>query len=324
MRGLLTGVGLVFFVVTLTFLLINLAPGDPARLWVGPGAGDAELEAARQALGLDRSLLIRYASWLGRFVTGDWGTSLAQQRSVTRIILDALPHTLVLSGASLAVTYLGSVVLGLFQAARARTAWDRSLSVVSLFAYGMPAYWLAAMLVMVFAYASSRYGWPSIFQLPALGVTALDAEYLSVWVRFNDRIRHLVLPLATLGTIGIAGTSRFVRGSVLDTRNQAFVSAARARGVPTWGIEVRYVLRNALAPIVTLAGLSLPALFSGTVFVEVVFAWPGMGREIVNAVASRDYPVVMATTAIFAALVVAGNLLADLANNAIDPRVRHP
>ncbi len=322
MRGLLTGVGLVFFVVTLTFLLINLAPGDPARLWVGPGAGEAELEAARRALGLDRPLLIRYASWLGRFVTGDWGTSLAQQRSVARVILDALPHTLVLSVASLAVTYLGSIALGLFQAARARSGWDRSLTVVSLFAYGMPAYWLAAMLVMVFAYASSRYGWPSAFQFPALGVTALDAEYLSGWGRLNDRLRHLVLPLTTLSVIGIAGTSRFVRGAVLDTRSQTFVSAARARGVSTWGIEFRYILRNALAPIVTLAGLSLPALFSGAVFVEVVFAWPGMGREIVSAVASRDYPVVMATTAIFAALVVVGNILADVVNNAIDPRVR--
>jgi len=319
-----TGALLVFAVVTFTFLLINLAPGDPARLWVGPGAGTAELEAARQALGLDRSLPVRYWSWLVRFVTGDWGTSLVQQRPVTGIIASALPHTILLSAGSLFITYIGSVLLGLFQAAHARGFWDRTLSALSLLAYGIPAYWLAAMLVMVFAYASARYGWPAVLRLPAMGASALDAEYLSPWGQVADRIRHLILPLTTLGVIGIAGTSRFVRGAVLDVTHQNHVAVARARGLRPWRVQGLYIMRNALVPIVTLMGLSLPALFSGTVFVEVVFALPGMGREIVSAVSSRDYPVVMATTAIFAALVVVGNLLADLFQGVLDPRVRQP
>lgn len=312
----------MLLVVTVTFLLVNLAPGDPARLWMAPGTGQAELDTARRALGLDQPLVLRYLSWLWNFVSGDWGSSLLQQRPVSRVIADALPHTLLLSLSSLLLTYLGGVLLGMVQAMRQRTAVDTGLTVTTLVIYGMPAYWLAIMLVLVFSYASARYGWPAWLQLPALGVTSLDAEFLSPWGRLMDRLRHLLLPLITLGAIGIAGAARFVRGSVLDVRSMQFVRAARARGVTPTMLELRHVLRNALLPIITLLGLSLPALFSGTVFVEVIFAWPGMGRVMVDAVSGRDYPVVMATTAIFALLVVLGNLLADLLYAVADPRIR--
>ncbi len=315
------GVGIVLFVATVTFFLINLAPGDPARLWVAPGAGEAELEAARHALGLDRPVLVRYASWLAEFVRGNWGSSLVQQRPVQQVILDALPHTLLLSLSSLAITYLGGVLVGVVQAVRPRSSLDTGLTVSTLVIYGMPAYWLAIMLVLVFSYASARYGWPAWLRMPALGVTSLDAEFLSPWGQFTDRLRHLVLPLATLCAIGIAGTARFVRGAVLDVRALPFARTARAKGLGPAAVELRHVLRNALLPIITLLGLSLPALFSGTVFVEVIFAWPGMGRVMVDAVGGRDYPVVMATTTIFAVLVVIGNLMADLLYAVADPRI---
>ena len=321
-RRMAIGTGLVFAVVTVTFLLVNLAPGDPARLWVAPGATEAELASAREALGLDRPLPVRYATWLTDFARGNWGTSLAQQRPVSSIIRDALPHTLLLSGGSLALTYVLGILIGAFQAAKRRTRWDTTLTVGSLIVFGMPAYWIAIMLVLTFAYASARYGWPAWLQFPAMGVASLDADFLTPWGRLVDRVRHLTLPLITLSLIGIAGTSRFVRGAVLETRSHAFVHAARARGLSWPVIEGRYVIRNALVPVITLLGLSLPALFSGTVFVEVIFAWPGMGREIVTAVTARDYPVVLATTAIFAVLVVGGNLLADLLYAVADPRMR--
>jgi len=321
LHRLALGIGIVFFVVTLTFVLVNLAPGDPARLWAAPDAGEAELEVARRALGLDRPLLARYVSWLVDFVRGDWGMSLAQQRPVARIIGDALPHTLLLSTGSLLLTYIGGILIGVVQAARQRTAIDTGLTVTTLIIYGMPAYWLAIMLVLVFSYAAARYGWPAWIRLPALGVTSIDAEFLSPAGRLIDRLRHLTLPLITLGAIGVAGTARFVRGSVLDARGHPFVRTARAKGIAPVAIELRHILRNALLPIITLLGLSLPALFSGTVFVEVIFGWPGMGRVMVDAVGGRDYPVVMATTAIFAMLVVLGNLLADLLYGAADPRI---
>ncbi len=316
------GIGIVLFVVTVTFVLVNLAPGDPARLWAAPGASEPELEAARRALGLDRPILTRYASWLANFLRGDWGVSLVQQRPVVHVIRDALPHTLLLSVSSLVVTYVGGVLIGIVQAIRHRTAADTGLTLTTLLIYGMPAYWLAIMLVLVFSYAAARYGWPAWLRFPALGVTSLDAEFMSPAGRAIDRLRHLTLPLITLGAIGVAGAARFVRGSVLDVRGLAFVQTALAKGIAPLAVELRHVLRNALLPIITLLGLSLPALFSGTVFVEVIFAWPGMGRVMVDAVSGRDYPVVMATTAIFATLVVLGNLLADVLYGIADPRIR--
>jgi peptide/nickel transport system permease protein len=316
------GVGIVFAVVTITFLLVSLTPGDPARLWVAPGAGAEQLAAARRALGLDRPIISRYVAWLVSFAQGDWGTSFSQQRPVVRVILDALPHTVLLSGCSLLLTYLVGVVIGAVQAARRRTAVDTGLTVGTLLVYGMPAYWLAIMLVLVFSYTAARLGWPAWLQFPALGVAGLDAQFLTPWERLVDRLRHLALPLVTLSAIGAAGAARFARGAVLDVRGHAFVRTARAKGLHPTIVEGRHVLRNALLPIITLLGLSLPALFSGTVFVEVIFAWPGMGRVMVDAVGARDYPVVMATTATFAVLVVVGNILADVLYTAADPRLR--
>ncbi len=318
----ITGIGIIFLVTTFTFLLISVAPGDPARLWVGPAAGAEELEAARHALGLDRPLVVRYVSWLANFVRGEWGTSLAQQRPVLKVIAAAVPHTLLLSAASLLLTYLFGVLLGTIQAVMRRSALDTGLTVTSLLVYGMPAYWLAIMLVLVFSYGAVRFGWPAWLQFPALGVAGLDADFLSPWGKVVDRARHLVLPLLTLTAIGAAGIARFVRGAVIDVRSGAFVTTARAKGLHPATVEFRHVLRNALLPVVTLLGLSLPALFSGTVFVEVIFAWPGVGRLMVGAVGARDYPVVLATTTIFATLVVVGNLLADLLYAAADPRLR--
>lgn len=317
-----TGIGLVFAVVTVTFLLINLAPGDPARLWVGPGAGEAELEAARRALGLDRPLALRYVTWMADFARGDWGSSLAQQRPVARVLFDALPHTLLLSGLSLLLTYVGGIIVGMFQAVKRRTRIDTAITTASLVVYGMPAYWLALVLILVFSYGAARFGWPAALQFPALGVAGLDADFLAPWARLLDRLEHLVLPLATLSLIGIAGTARYVRGAALDVRDQDYVRTALSKGLRPTTVELRHVLRNALLPIITLLGLSLPALFSGTVFVEVIFAWPGVGREMVGAVGARDYPVVMASTAVFAALVVLGNLLADVLYAVADPRLR--
>lgn len=321
-RRLAIGLGLVLAVVTITFLLINLAPGDPARLWAGPAAGEAELAAARRALGLDRPMLERYATWLWSFVRGDWGMSFARQQPVVSIVLDALPHTLLLTCLGLLTTYVGGIALGLFQAARNRSTLDTGITVGSLVVLGMPSYWLATMLVLVFAYASARGGWPPWLQLPALGVAAVDADFLSPAGRVLDRVRHLVLPLTTLGLLGIAGTARFVRGAALDVGQRGFVRAARARGLAPHIVTLRHILRNALIPVITLLGLSLPMLFSGTVFVEVIFAWPGMGREMVGAVGARDYPVALATTAIYGVLVVVGNLAADLLYAVADPRLR--
>src|SRR6185436_11279379 len=169
---------------------------------------------------------------------------------------------------------------------------------------------------------AARFGWPGWLHLPALGVASADAFLLGPAGRFADRVRHLVLPLATLSLIGVAGTTRYVRAAILDIRHREFVRTAHAKGLGPRVVLLRHVLRNALIPVITLLGLSLPMLFSGAVFVEVIFGWPGMGRVMVEAVGTRDYPVVMATTAIFGALVVLGNGLADMLYTVADPRLR--
>ena len=319
---LLSGMALVLAVVTVAFVLLQLAPGDPARFWVGPAATQDDLEAARRALGLDRPLLTRYLGWLAGFLRGDWGSSLAQHRPVREVLGAALPATLLLSGASLLVTYLGGIIVGLVQAVKRARPVDTLLTVVTVVVYGLPAYWVALVLVLVFAYGAARLGWPAWLQFPAMGVQSLDADFLSPGARLLDRLEHLALPLVTLGALGVAGTARFVRGAAVDVLTLDFVRAARARGITDRRVLTRHVLRNAMLPVITLLGLALPALFSGTVFVEVIFAWPGMGRELVGAVAARDYPVVLAATAVFGALVVVGNLLADLLYAVADPRLR--
>ena len=311
----LAGLAVIIGVVTLMFFLIRLAPGDPALLLVGPTASVEQLAAQRRALGLDQPLPEQYAAWLGRFVQGDWGTSIATGQPVSAMIAQAWPATVRLVGLSLVLSYLLGILVGAIQAARGGRL-DTVLSVVSVTLFALPGYWLGLMLVMVFTY------WARL--LPSFGAAGFDADFLTGWSRIADQLRHLTLPLATLTLIGIGGTARFVRGAMLDVRGAPHVAIAQAKGLSPVQVTVRHVLRNALIPVLTLLGLSLPALFSGAVFIEAIFAWPGVGRVMVEAVGARDYPVIMAATAVSAALVVIGNLIAEALTAWADPRLRTP
>jgi peptide/nickel transport system permease protein len=305
----------VWGVVSLVFLLLHAAPGDPAALLLGPTATPAQVAAQREVLGLDRPLPVQYAAWLVRFVQGDWGLSIVSGRPARAVLADAWPATATLVILSLALSYLLGLGLGLVQAARAGSRTDTFLSVVSVTLFALPGYWLGLMLVMLFTYR--------LRLLPAFGAAGLDAEFLGPGERLLDALRHLALPAATLTLIGLGGIARFVRGALADVRGSLFLTVARAKGLKGRTVLLRHALRNALIPVLTLLGLSLPALFSGAVFVEAIFAWPGVGRVLVDAVAARDYPVVLAATAVSAALVVAGGLLADALSAVADPRLRH-
>jgi peptide/nickel transport system permease protein len=230
------------------------------------------------------------------------------------MLSEAWPWTALLVSLSLGLSYLLGVVVALLQV-RSKRSTDTVLSTLTVALFAMPGYWLAIMLVWTFAY--------ELRVLPAFGATGLDADFLPPAGRLLDRARHLTLPLATLALIGVGGAARFARGALFDVRDATFLLAARARGLPERRVLLRHLLRNALGPVVTLLGLSLPALFSGAVFVEGVFAWPGVGRILVEGVQGRDYPVVMAAVTVSAVLVVIGNLLADLLRHWADPRVRH-
>jgi len=311
---LLAGIAVVLGVVTLTFLLLHLAPGDPVDIMLGPSATAAQVSAQRRALGLDRPVPAQFATWVGRFVRGDWGTSITKGRPVRAILGDAWPATVRLVVLSLILSYVIGLAVGVVQAARGGTRTDTALSVVTVTLFAIPGYWLGLMLILVFTY------WTQV--LPAFGAAGLDADYLTGGRWLLDRLRHLILPLTALTLIGIGGAARFVRGAMLETLTQPFITTARAKGLTTRRVVGHHALRNALTPVVILLGLSLPALFSGAVFIEAVFAWPGVGRVLVEAVQARDYPVVMAATAISAALVVAGNMLADILAAWVDPRLR--
>jgi peptide/nickel transport system permease protein len=312
-RRALSGLGVVLGVVTLMFVLLRLAPGDPALLLVGPAASAEQVAAQRRSLGLDRPVAEQYVSWLGQFVRGDWGTSIATGRPVRTMLAQAWPATVRLVGISLVLSYLIGIAVGVIQAARGGRL-DTVLSVATVTLFALPGYWLGLMLVMIFTYR--------LRLLPAFGAAGFDADFLPPAARLADRLRHLVLPLATLTLVGIGGTARFVRGAMLDVAGSQWVTVARAKGLSETRVTLRHVLRNALVPVVTLLGLSLPTLFSGAVFIEAIFAWPGVGRVLVEAVQARDYPVVMAATAVSALLVVLGNLLAEALVRWVDPRAR--
>ncbi len=313
-RRTIASFAVVLGVVSLTFFALHGAPGDPASRLLGARATPAALGAERHALGLDRPLITQYTTWLGRFAAGDWGTSISTGRPVREVLSRAWPETVRLVGLSLLLSYLAGVAIGVVQAARHGSWIDTTLTAVSVTLSAVPGYWLGLMLVLAFSY--------HVHALPAFGAASLDEDLLAGWPRLVDRLRHLVLPVATLTLVGAGGAARFARGALLDVAAQPFLLTARAKGLGPWRVWGRHALPNALGPVLILLGLSLPALFSGAVFVEAVFAWPGVGGVLVTAVGARDYPVVMAATTVSAGLVVAGNWLADVAAVCVDPRLR--
>jgi peptide/nickel transport system permease protein len=193
--------------------------------------------------------------------------------------------------------------------------------VVALFFYSMPSFWLALMLMLLFSLKAHQWGWP--LALPPTGMISVDYEFLGTGGKIADRLLHLVLPVATLTLALAAGVARYTRGQMLEVVRQDYIRTARAKGLPERTVIIKHALRNSLIPVITLLGLYLPLLFSGAVFVEMIFAWPGMGRVIVEAIFARDYPLVMATSFIFAVLTVLGNLLADVLYALADPRIRY-
>jgi peptide/nickel transport system permease protein len=315
-------VPLTLGVATAVFAVFAAAPGDPATLLLGPGVSPEAAERIREVYCLGCPFAERYLRWLGALVRGDLGWSFTHARPVADVLLSALPGTLLLAGSALVLTFTLGTAAGVLQAVRHRSFLDRVLGAVSLIFYSMPSFWLAVMLVLVFSYgARNVWGWPVWF--PASGARSLDHELLGPWGRLADTAWHMVLPVLALTLVMGAGVARYVRASMLEILGQDYVRAARAKGLPERSVVLRHGLRTGLAPIVTLLGLHLPLLLSGAVFVEVVFAWPGMGRTMVEAVLTRDYPVVMAASVLFAVVVLLGNLLADVLYTVVDPRIGH-
>jgi peptide/nickel transport system permease protein len=314
LRRLLHSLLLIVGLLTVVFFLVHLVPGDPADLVAEQQLGGAGRDLVRARLGLDRPLWQQYLGWLGGVVQGDLGTSLRQQRPVAEILAEAVPNTLLLTGCALVVEVLAGVLVGVLVAWQPGRRRTRALNLGGLVLYSLPSFWLGLVAIMLL---SRGLGW-----LPVGGMQSPDAPFLAPPARVLDTARHLVLPVLVLGLGNFAVTARHVRAAAARTLAGDWILAARARGIPERRILWRHTVRGAALPLLTLLGLSLPGLFGGAVAVEEVFAWPGMGRVAVQALLARDYPVIMAVTAMVAVLVVLGSLLADLACRWADPRLR--
>jgi len=265
--------------------------------------------------GLDQPLWIQYVRYLANVARGNFGWSFSMHRPVLNVLKDALPNTLLLTGTALVLGFAGGIGIAVIQATRPGSVVDRALGAGSMFFYAMPDFWLALMMMMIFAY------WFPLFPV-AGSVDPVMHEFMSPMGGLLDRLRHLVLPAVTLALLSGAAVARYQRAELLRVLPDDYVRTARAKGVGESRVMLVHVLRNALLPIVSLLGLSLPVLFTGAVFVERVFAWPGMGWTILNAVGTRDYPLVTAGVIVAAATVTLGSLAADLLYAVVDPRIR--
>jgi peptide/nickel transport system permease protein len=318
-RRIAAAVVLFWLVVTLTFVLIRLAPGDPAAFLVPPTASASDVARIRAELGLDRSMLVQYAHWLMATLRGDLGASFSTGQSVASLLGEAAPISLSLGGVSLALTFLVGVPIGMLQAAKRGRLTDRLLTVLTTAVYAAPSFWLALALVAVFTYGAATMGLPPAWRLPAFGIRT-PGIVLHGWAGLLDIVRHAILPVTILAAVGAAGIARYARSSVADILRLDFVRTARAKGLPTRAVYARHVLANVLPPLVVLFALALPGLLAGQIFVESVFAWPGLGRATLSAILARDYPVVMGATVFYAAAVIVANLAAELVLPLLDPR----
>lgn len=312
---------LFWLVLTLTFALVRLAPGDPASLLVAPSASAADAARLRKELGLDAPVAVQYARWAAGVLRGDLGESISRRQPVTAVLREALPVSLALGGVSLALTFLIALPLGLWQGAQRGRAGDQVATVVTTVLAAAPTFWLALALVALFTYGAAAWGLPAALRLPAFGLRSPGVE-LQGWAAAADLVRHAILPVGILAAVGASGVTRYVRGSAIELLDADFVRTARAKGAGPARVHLRHVLANILPPVITLLALALPGVVAGSVFVESVFAWPGMGRTMLGAIAARDYPLVMGCAAVYGALVILANLTAEVVLPLVDPRRR--
>ncbi len=311
---LLKAVITLLLIVILNFFLIHAAPGDPAAVMAGEaGAADAKYIAQlREQFGLDQPLMVQFWNYVSGVLQLDLGYSYRQQMPVLDLILERLPATLILTLTAFGMSLLLGIVFGLAAAARQGKWSDTVITSLSLLFYATPLFWVALMAVVLF---SVKLGW-----FPAFGYETVGADYTGFQMVL-DRLKHLVLPAFTLGLFFMAVYLRMTRSSVLEVSQMDFVKTARAKGLQENVIRRRHILRNALLPVVTLAGLQAGQLVGGAVLTETVFAWPGIGRLMFESLTARDYNTLLGVFLISAAMVILFNVVTDLVYRLIDPRI---
>lgn len=309
LRRTARAVPLLLLISVLVFALIHAAPGGPLAMYLeNPSVRPADIERLKRSLGLDQPLPIQYLAWLRGFVVGDWGFSFTDGRPVVERLFERLPATLELVGASLVIALAAAVPAGVLAAVRKAGTLDRAVSLLTVAGISLPAFWFGLLLQLVFAV---WLGW-----LPSSGRTSLFSSGI------GDRLAHLVLPATVLAVLHAAAWTRYLRGTMGRVLAQRFMLAARGRGLPRHALHYRHALRNALLPFVTVILLDAAIMVSGAVVTESVFAWPGLGGLFTEALARRDYTVLMAFLMASSTAVILLNLVADLSYSWLDPRVR--
>ncbi len=315
-RRVLISVPLLIGISLITFGVINMAPGGPIGISsdLNPKATAEYRERLKAYYGLDRPIYVRYGQWLGRMAVLDFGDSFSPDgRKVWDKIRERIPVTLSINLLSMATIFLIAVPIGIYSAVRKGSLFDRIATVTVFTGFAVPTFWLALLLMILFGV---HLGW-----LPISGLVSLEHDSLPLAGRVADRAKHLVLPIFLAGFGGLAGISRYMRSNMLEVIRQDYVATARAKGLPERKVVFRHAMRNALLPVITILGLSVPDLLGGSVIFETIFAIPGMGQLFYQGVMSRDYPLIMGILTIGAFLTLLGNILADVGYALADPRI---
>ena len=314
LRRLGSSLLLLFLVLSFTFVFVRLAPGGPEALYLDPRISAEQRELIEKRLGLDKPLVEQYGTWLLAALRGDFGTSFTAQRPAFDVILEKLPATALLALTATAIEHGIGLFLGVVAARRAGQPVDHGIRTLSLVLFSVPAFWLALLAVQLLAVQWALF--------PPSQMTSSGAASMSWWGRQIDLLHHLALPALVLGLARCGAVVRFCRNGLLETLGQDFVRTARAKGLTENQVLWRHALPNALVPLIQRFGLALPIMLSGSLVIEVIFSWPGVGNASFVAILQRDYPVILASTAVNATLVILGSLLADLLHAGLDPRVR--
>lgn len=287
--------------------IVYVSPGNPAQIALGQNANPEAIEQLEEEMGLNQPAHVRYLDWLVGAAQGDLGTSVRSQRPVSEVILERLPATLELAIASMLLTLIIALPLGVISAVKQHTWVDNFSMLFAIFWISMPSFWLALILILLF---SVMWG-----VLPISG--RATPVFTATW------LASLALPAIATGTRRAGLLTRMTRSSMLEILNENYIRTARGKGIGEQAVIYTHAMKNAMIPIITLIGLQIPAIFSGAVIIETVFAWPGMGRLLVNAVLSRDYPVIQGTVLVYAVIVIAANLTVDVAYSYFDPRIQY-
>jgi len=316
LKRLLQSIPLILFVMAVNFLIIHAAPGDPITYLYGASAevSAEQMNKLREELGLTRPLYIQYALYLRELLRGDLGFSVINRRPVLDLIVERIPATLVLMIAAFVFSVVLGGLWGVLSAVKARTQIDYWVTMASLVGYSMPTFWLGLILILIF---SVQLGW-----FPTMGMVTLGREQ-SGWRGLADFLHHLVLPTITLGTFYLATYARLIRASMLEVLGQEFITTAWSKGLPARTVHYKHALRNALLPVVTIAGLQIGFMFTGAVLTETIFAWPGMGGLTYQAILQRDYALLMGLFLMVSVCVILMNLVTDLVYTLVDPRIRY-